>query len=54
MPSYEYLCERCQKEFLVVMSIKEHDVKKVECPHCKGQEVHQLLTSFIAKTAKKS
>lgn len=54
MPAYEYVCDRCQKAFLAVMSVKEHDEHTVRCPACGATQVRQLLTSFIARTSKKS
>ncbi len=54
MPSYEYTCRRCNKPFTVVMSISEHGARKPSCPTCKGNDVQQVLSTFIAKTSKKS
>jgi putative FmdB family regulatory protein len=54
MPAYEYHCRTCDREFVVYMSFKEHDTKLVQCPHCKGTDTKQLLTSFVAVTSKKS
>lgn len=54
MPAYEYLCRDCDHTFTTVMSIKEHDTAQVKCPTCHGTHVTQLLSTFIAKTAKKS
>ena len=54
MPVYEYYCRPCDRTFTVVMSLKEHETRQVECPHCHGAQVDQLLSTFIAKTSKKS
>jgi putative FmdB family regulatory protein len=54
MPAYEYVCQRCEKEFVAVMSVKEHDEHKAQCPTCHGNDVRQIFTTFIAKTTKKS
>jgi putative FmdB family regulatory protein len=54
MPAYEYYCRSCDHTFTTVMSLKEHETKQVQCPHCHGTQVGQLLSTFIAKTAKKS
>ena len=54
MPAYEYYCRPCDRTFIVVMSITEHETKQVECPHCHGAQVEQLLSTFIARTSKKS
>lgn len=54
MPTYEYLCKKCGKKFTEVMSISEHDKKKVACPKCSSKDVVQAVTSFYANTSKKS
>ncbi len=54
MPSYEYRCPSCKKKFSVMMTIKEHDTKKVKCPKCKGSKVEQLISHFMTKTSRKS
>lgn len=54
MPAYEYYCRSCDQTFTVVMSMAEHEAKQVECPRCHGVQVDQLLSSFFAKTSKKS
>ena len=32
MPAYEYYCRPCDRTFTVVMSLTEHETRKVECP----------------------
>ena len=57
MPTYEYLCEKCQKEFPLIMTIREHEQvqEKVACPECKSDKVvHQILSQFTAQTSRKS
>ena len=54
MPTYEYRCEKCAKNFSVTMHIEEHDKGGITCPECKGTSVVQLYTDFYAKTSKKS
>ncbi len=54
MPTYEYRCEECKKEFSLVMSIREHDQGKVKCPKCKSEKTVQLLSQFTAQTSRKS
>ena len=54
MPTYEYLCKECKKGFAKVMTMAEHDKKKVKCPKCKGTKVAQQFSTFYAKTSKKS
>jgi putative FmdB family regulatory protein len=54
MPLYEYICSKCHKKFSEVLTIKEHDTKKVRCPKCQSQEVEKIIEPFFAKTASKT
>jgi putative FmdB family regulatory protein len=54
MPTYEYRCEECKKEFSLDMSIREHDQGKIKCPKCKSEKTVQLLSQFTAQTSRKS
>jgi putative FmdB family regulatory protein len=54
MPTYEYLCQTCKKEFSLIQSFKEHEKSKVTCPKCKSKKVKQLISLFTAKTSRKS
>ena len=54
MPNYDYVCEKCNKTFSTMMTISEHDKKKVRCPKCKSTRVRQQITSFQTVTSRKS
>jgi len=54
MPTYEYQCGKCGKRFSVVQRISEHAGRAPACPKCKSRSTRQLLSSFFAKTGKKS
>ncbi|MFZ7127087.1 MAG: FmdB family zinc ribbon protein [Desulfobacterales bacterium] len=54
MPTYEYRCEKCKKQFSAILSISEHDKAKVQCPKCKSSEVVQLVSRVSTKTSSKS
>lgn len=54
MPMYDYKCLDCGKESLIAMTLKEHEAKNARCPHCGGVRMEQVITSFVAKTTKKS
>ena len=54
MPSYDYRCPSCKKKFTLLLSIKEHDRKRVKCPKCGGGKVEQLISTFMTKTSRKS
>lgn len=54
MPLYEYVCRKCHKQFAEVLTIKEHDSKKVCCPRCKSNDLEKVIEPFFAKTASKT
>ena len=54
MPNYEYRCQACDRVSMMTMRVNEHDTAEVRCPHCKGTDVHQVFSSFVAMTSKKS
>jgi putative FmdB family regulatory protein len=56
MPTYEYRCDKCGKDFTRIESIATHGRKKAACPNpkCKSTSVSQVFTPFYAKTVKKS
>jgi len=54
MPSYEYACKACKKTFSLILSITDHDKKRVTCPKCKSRKVEQQFGSFFTVTSKKS
>jgi putative FmdB family regulatory protein len=54
MPTYEYLCQKCQNIFTVVLTMSEHGQGQVKCPQCKGHKVTQQFSTFYVKTSKKS
>jgi putative FmdB family regulatory protein len=54
MPTYEFYCQKCGKEFSRIMSIQERQTEKVTCSHCGSDEVTQQLSAVITKTSRKS
>lgn len=54
MPTYEFLCNKCQKEFSVTMTIREREEKKPTCPACGSSDLEPLMAGFFAKTSRKS
>jgi len=54
MPTYEYLCEKCKKNFSLLLSFTEHEKKKIRCPKCKSTKIKQQISSFQTVTSKKS
>ena len=54
MPLYEYVCKKCHKKFAEVLTIKEHEAKKVQCPKCQSADLEHVMEPFFAKTASKT
>jgi putative FmdB family regulatory protein len=54
MPMYFYKCLDCEKESLVVLTLKDHESSKVTGPKCGSTKMQQLYPSFVAHTTKKS
>jgi len=48
MPTYEYLCQDCEKKFDVKATIKEKEKGlKVSCPECGSKKTVQLIGNFF-------
>ena len=54
MPVYEYICKECEKEFSEVLTVKEHDTKKIRCPKCRSERVEKVIEPVTVLTSKKS
>ena len=54
MPTYEYYCDKCQKEVTLTLTISEHEKGKTKCPRCGGKALRPLLSAFMSQTSKKS
>lgn len=54
MPTYEFICEKCNKPFTLIMKIAEYEKGKFRCPKCKSTKVKQQITSFQTITSSKS
>lgn len=57
MPTYEFLCHACGKEFEWISSITDYERQQKEgmqCPSCASRDVVRQLSSVQVKTAKKS
>ena len=53
MPTYDYRCPACKKKFSMMMTITEHEAKKVKCPKCGTKKVEQQISHFMTKTSRK-
>jgi putative FmdB family regulatory protein len=55
MPTYEYVCKSCKKDFTVFLSLKEYEAcPTIKCNQCDKEHVERKITSFSAKTSRKS
>jgi putative FmdB family regulatory protein len=54
MPTYDYLCTKCQKEFTVTMTVRERESTTPACPGCGSKELEPVMGSFFSKTSRKS
>jgi len=54
MPTYDFVCEKCNKSFSLMLSIREYEKNNFRCPKCKSIKVRQQITHFQTKTSKKS
>jgi putative FmdB family regulatory protein len=54
MPLYEYICRNCDNKFDEVLTIKEHDSKKLQCPKCQSTDLEKVIEPFFAKTPSKT
>jgi len=41
MPTYEFVCQKCEKPFTLVVSISEYEKGGFRCPKCKSKKVKQ-------------
>lgn len=54
MPTYEYRCRKCGEVFEHFEHMTEHGQVKPVCPKCQSKDVEAQLSSFYAKTSRKS
>jgi putative FmdB family regulatory protein len=54
VPIYEFQCQKCGKEFNLVLSVKQYEQKGFACPACQAKEVEQLVSSTNVITSRKS
>lgn len=50
MPIFEYRCKKCGKNFETL--VLQEEIKKLQCPHCQGEDAEKLLSTFSAGSAK--
>ena len=45
MPLYEFKCNKCNNPFDKILTIKEMEAGKVQCPKCDSDDVKKLMSS---------
>ena len=51
MPTYDFICNNCEKHFEVFMTFNEYGKKAVHCIHCESNNVRRRMTKVrIAKS----
>jgi putative FmdB family regulatory protein len=53
MPTYEYVCSKCGRRFVLTEHVKEHAASH-KCPKCGSRKVEHRMAEFFAKTSRKS
>jgi putative FmdB family regulatory protein len=55
MPTYEYICKECNKTFVLISTISQHEKdQKPACVNCGSKNVEQYYSSVTVITSKKS
>lgn len=44
MPTYDFICNACQKRFDIFLTYSEYGVKPVHCVHCNSADVRRRMT----------
>jgi len=51
MPTYDFVCNKCQQRFDVFMTFSEYGKKAVHCAYCQSADVRRRMTKVrIAKS----
>ncbi len=50
MPFYEYVCEACGKDFVLLQSMT-HKVEETVCPYCSEKKAKKMLSRFSSPGA---
>jgi putative FmdB family regulatory protein len=51
MPTYDFICNKCNQRFDLFMTFAEYGTKPVTCSHCNSKDVRRRMTKVrIAKS----
>lgn len=53
MPVYDFICQKCDHNFPLVITISEYEKKKYTCQKCKNDKVKRQISSFQLLPLKK-
>lgn len=54
MPLYEYFCSNCHHKFDQVLTVREHETKKIRCPKCESPRVEKVIELPTVITSSKT
>ncbi len=54
MPHYEFHCERCKKDVVLPLSIRDRERGDYTCPGCGGKKLQPLMATFFSQTSRKA
>ncbi len=44
MPTYDFICNACEKRFEIFLTFSEYGIKTVHCAHCESTNVRRRMT----------
>ncbi len=51
MPTYEYHCQNCKKQFEIFLSYDDYEKASISCPHCGSMDTRRVIGKIrIAKS----
>ena len=53
MPTYDFRCNKCEKEFTLVITVKAYEQRDFTCQHCQSKDVERLVEAFQVVTSRK-
>ena len=54
MPMYDYTCQDCGKESLIVLTLKQYDQGDIKMSRSVEARIRRIYSTFTAHTTKKS
>jgi putative FmdB family regulatory protein len=56
MATYQFRCNKCRKNFEVILSFTDYERRRgrIKCPRCASTSIARRITLFEVKTSRKS